>query len=709
MTDDMDARLRRVENKLERVLSLLEGRQADLVPSTVQAVGDQLVAVHGEDAVKQQLGETLLRLSDPEALESLTRIVELAPRVEYAVQAVAAGPALLEDGLVMARELSAEHGEDPGELENRLKAAGELLLKMTSKGRRDAVARLVDTSPSLVPVAEATARASSALAAVEGQEALTERLAEAIVQLTERGTLDSLVLLAQLAPRLEYAAQAVAAGPALLEDGLAIVREKLQAGGGVETERLELAGDAVLALTRPQTLEALSELAPLAPHLAALVQAAGEATAARADVEGEEAFRGRLGEAVLRLTDPDTLETLVNLAELSPKLEYAAQAAAAAPELLEELLHTVRDQLAQRGASDLTESVEAATDAALVLAKPDTLETLGRLGGLAPHLGGLAEAAARATTARAAVEGETALRARVEEAVLELTDPEVMDSLVRVAQLAPKLEYAAQAAAAAPVLLEDLLETIRDEVGPDGDRVESAVQLLKSVADPRVLRGLSNLTAVLPGLATEETTDALGRLTHHLPTLEKAAQVAWWAPSTLEAAAKEAGFEKTEDLEPQLRKAVVLAVRLAEPNTLEAMLRLADQSERIVPLLNRLAEVDDDVDLSGLADVFITVARPRVQESLTRLMELAPTLVPVLESLPVQPQTLEILKAVNAAVEDASTAPDEVGAWGLFRSMGDADVRRAVGFGREVARRVGSHLSEPPGKRLPSQGSNGRG
>ncbi len=564
----------------------------------------------------------------------------------------------------------------------------------------------------LATVAEATARATAAHAQVEGAEALTERLAQAALDLTEPDTLRSLTLLAQLAPRIEYAAQAAAAAPALLEDFMHGVRATLDERGAPDPAgSVESATDAVLALTTPENLEALARLGRLAPPLAAVAEAAGEATAARREVEGAQAFQARIHEAVLALTEPETLESLVRVAELTPRLEYAIQAAAAAPALLEDFLHAAREKLESRGVRDPGQGLDAATDAAIALTRPEAIEALGRLGAIAPHLSGLATAAAEATQARAAVEGEAALQARLREAVLELTDPEVLGALVRIAQLTPKLEFAAYAAAAAPALLEDLLHSVREQVPDNQARLDAGLELVQQATSPQVLSGLAQLTAVLPGLASQDTGEALRRLADQLPTLDKAAKVAGWVPAAIEAAAQEAGHEDLEEIEPQLRAAIVLLLKLSEADTLRALIRLADQSPRVAPLLERLAAVTGEINLEGLADVFIAAARPDVQQALARLLELAPTLVPVIEALPVQPRTLEVLKTVNQTVEETAGRPRKVGLFGLLRALGNADLRRSLGLALDVAAGLGRRLPDvgqtplPPaegGRRLSS-------
>ena len=444
------------------------------------------------------------------------------------------------------------------------------------------------------------------------------------------------------------------------------------------------------------------------PGLTPFAEATARATAAHAAVEGAEALTDRLSEAALELIDPDTLRSLTLLAQLAPRIEYAAQAAAAGPALLDDFLHAAHESLESRGVRDPGQSLDAATDALIALTRPEALEALGRLGEIAPHLSGLAGAAAEATQARAAVEGEAALQERLREAVLELSDPEVLDALVRIAQLTPKLEFAAFAAAAAPALLEDVQQAVREQVPDSEARLEAGIELLRKATSPEILAGLAELTEILPDLADRETGEALKRLASHLPTLDKAAQVAGWVPAAIETAAQEAGHADLQEIEPQLRAGVVLILKLAEADTLRALTRLAEQSGRVVPLLDRLAEVTGEVNLEGLADVLIAAGRPDVQEALAHFLALAPTLVPVIEALPVQPRTLEVLKTVNQAVEETSSRPREVGALGLLRGLGDRDVRRALGFALDVASRLGARLDDVGRQPLPPGGGGNR-
>ncbi|MEM9189403.1 MAG: DUF1641 domain-containing protein [Myxococcota bacterium] len=984
---DLDTRLSALEDKLSRVLEHLQasgnrngsgngngnghgglfsmarthgnGGSGGLVTTTAREVEEQLVAVHGEAEMRAQLAEAFLRLSEPEALESLTRIAALAPKVEYAVQAVAAGPELLEDGLRAARELAAGRGEDLAAVEERLQAIGDVLLTLTAKEPRDALLRVGLATPKLVPLVEGAATGAAQLADVEGNDALTERIADAVTRIAEPTTLESLTMLAELAPRLEFAAQAAAAAPALLEDALGDVRMKLEARGRTETATIDDAADVLLALsqpkvlravtdlsnlaphlaglagavscatvahsnaegelafqdriseavreatdpevldslvrviqlvprlefavqalaatpalledamaltrekleaegvhdldarvdaglvalvtlTQPKTLEAVSGLAALAPSLGPLVSAAGEAAEARASVHGAEVLRSKVYEATLELTDPETLDSLIRLIQLVPRLEFAVQAVAATPALLEDAMALVQEKLGDDAAIGIEPRVAAGADTLLALSEPASLEAIQGLGALAPEFMPLVEAAAAAARDRMDVQGRDALRERVYEATLELTDPEVLDAVVRIAQLTPRLEFAVQAAAAAPALLEDLARAVREQVGDDVDaRAEQAIEVVKNLATPDALRALTQLTAfapklandrtlgaleklaeeapsllsdanlaliaklakrapkllndrnldaleaaagrvpellskptldaltrltkvapkvsspevidaivgltkvapvlgkkenldaltrvveaspelasketldavaslsklapklsspdtvtaleglvaLAPSLAQKERTEAIERLLEQLPQLSK---VASWAPDAVGGAVKESGLEEA-DLKARVHGGTALALKLAEP-------KMLDQVEGLLSLAGKL---DDDLDFDALGDLLGLVSKRETQDALHRLLELAPTLVPVLEALPVQPRTLELLRAVNQAVEEASLEPSPIGPIGLFRALGQPDARRASGFLVAVAQRLGAHLALPPSKRLP--------
>lgn len=550
--NELEARLSRVEDKLERLLGLLEGgaaarspathggngngnggatvpfgglagrarvAQGDLLQEAAVAVREQMVAVHGADAVRARYAEAIFALSHPEVLDSVTRIIELAPRIEYAVQAAAAGPELLEDALAAARDLARSRGEDPRAFQERIEAVGELAMQLSARGPREALGRIGLASPDLLPWVEGAAQASRALASEEGAEAMTARIAE----------------------------------------------------------------------------------------------------------------------TVLRIAEPEALESLAMLAELAPRLEYAAQAVAAAPALLEDAMHSVQASLAARDeVVDMGPRVERAAEALLTLTRPDTLDTVQTLAERLPHLGGLATAAASATEAREALEGPDAFRHRIEEAVLELTDPETLDALVRIAQLAPRLELAVQAAAAAPDVFEDFQASVKAEIGHDHVRVRAALDLVKRLTEPRVIDGLANLADLVPVLGSARHTAVLAKL-----------------------------------------------------------------AEQVPEIVEGLGEIDlDSLHLGGLGPILEVVGRPDIQEAVRRLLGQLPRLVPVIESLPIQPRTLAVLRSVNEAVEASAEDVDRVGAWGAFRKLSSPDVQRALGFTVAVAEQLGGHLADPP-PRLP--------
>ncbi|MEM9694072.1 MAG: hypothetical protein AAGA56_16105, partial [Myxococcota bacterium] len=166
-----------------------------------------LDSVHGEGQQRERLGELMLRLGEPDTLEALGRVAVLVPDLEYALQAIAAGPQLLEEGLDAARSHLDTRGLDAKKLES----AATLLATMVQPDNVDAWRLVLRRGRHLAPVVGAAADASAALAAVEGTEELRARLAEALTVVAEPEALESLSRIAMMAPQLEYAFHAVAA------------------------------------------------------------------------------------------------------------------------------------------------------------------------------------------------------------------------------------------------------------------------------------------------------------------------------------------------------------------------------------------------------------------------------------------------------------------------------------------------------------------
>lgn len=501
--------------------------------AAAQQVDDGLRGVYGAAAVQANVADALYALGDPEALEALSRMVALAPKLEYAVAFVAAGPELLEEGLSLVRKQAAERGEDPRAMQQRVGRGVELLAQLTTQDSAGALTRLASAGPALAPLAEGAARAVRSLCEVEGDAALTRRFADTLTQLAEAETLDALTRLSLLAPKLEYAATFVAAGPELLDEGLALAREELAKVGDAAAmgARMTAAKQALLTLSEPVALRTLSTLGHRLDDLAPIALGAADGARALAEVEGAEAMRARLAEAVITLADPETLDSLVRLSALAPKLEYAAQFAAAGPELLEEGLALVRDKLGDT--HEMNRRLEAALQLATTLGDPSSLAGLQAMARALPALQepGVAEALRTLAGELPRVADLSAfaldLPARLERiakneglpslATLEPGFDAALRALVKVAE--PRTLAALSRMAAEAEQLEKLLKALplltRLVEHMDLSRVEG---LLDRLTRKETLELLQSLMEMAPGLV--KVLQALPVQTHTLAVLE---------------------------------------------------------------------------------------------------------------------------------------------------------------------------------------------
>lgn len=216
----------------------------------------------------------------------------------------------------------------------------------------------------------------------------------------------------------------------------------------------------------------------------------------------------------------------------------------------------------------LTAAVEAATRA-----------TESRLSSIEARLAAL-EAGGEGVLERAilrvgAVEGTGAVQARLEEVLVRLMDQETLESLGRVAVLAPRLEYALHAAAAAPELLEEALGVVRKwsdaKLGGAGAvdrRIGEGVALLVELTQPKRLAALRRASELLTRIG-----EAMGEV----PEGEAERGVAELA-GVLAALSRPdvlAGLRATLDMLPRLSE--TLAALPVQPRTLE-LLRGANQA-----------------------------------------------------------------------------------------------------------------------------------
>lgn len=209
----------------------------------------------------------------------------------------------------------------------------------------------------------------------------------------------------------------------------------------------------------------------------------------------------RLSAALMEISEPEVLSALTRIATLAPQLEAAAHAAAAAPELLDEAIEVVRGKLGD----DSPRRMQALADAAATLAKPEVIAALGRVAALAPAVDGTLAVAASTVGEVRSVVGAGVIDDNVRELTRTLLDPEVTQSLTRIAALVPQLEYAAFAAASVPELLDEGLEIVRSKTGRLADgtpldaRIDAVAEAGMRLTRPEVLRRtLDTLLELLP-------------------------------------------------------------------------------------------------------------------------------------------------------------------------------------------------------------------
>lgn len=501
-------------------------------------------------------------------------------------------------------------------------------------------------------------------------------------------------------------------------------------------------------MATPQELdERLKRMEAQLAHLTALLErgaapngspvdaAVAQASKALDATYGEKSTPKRLSEFLLRLGDPETLDSLSRIVTLLPQLEYALQGVAAGPELVDEALEMVREKLGgAEGAFEARRRLEALLEAGTALTRPKVVESLGRLAQQAGSLATATGAASQALEQVVAQEGVAHLQGRLSEAVVRLTDEDTLGALVRIATLAPDLEYAVNAVAAAPVLVDEALALLRVRLAAHGvdsssleARVERSASLLLGLTEPKTASAVAELTAALPKLTpvlraaseagtqlaadegaealtarlsealvrvgSPEVLDALVRVATLVPDLEYAVNGLAAGPVLLDEglALVRQTMERSgggAEVDVRLRAATTLLLRLSEPATLHAL----TQAIELLPALLPLAEVSRRFDLQKLnhaLEAFSAAVPPPVLDGLIGVL---PKLRPVLEALPAQSATLNVLTSLNRAVAESSNETGQLGLFGLLGAMGDPNVQRAAAFGVAVARRLGKSL-----------------
>jgi uncharacterized protein YjgD (DUF1641 family) len=432
---------------------------------------------------------------------------------------------------------------------------------------------------------------------------------------------------------------------------------RAQLGDGEDTVmlqyRLNAAARSLKVLAEPRVVEVIGGLAAGLPDVEPFVGAATQAGQRLVTVETPTELTARLSDALVRLAETETLDSLLRIAELAPQIEYAVNFLAAGPALLEDGVADVRARLEAQGADagEVDRRLQALLKVLPELSAPRVMNAAADLAGLLPVLRPLTAALGRATQRLGEVESQEALTERLAQTIVAITEEETLESLTRLAQLAPHLEYAAQFAAAGPGLLEDAMAMVQkwtEENGHGGvrveDRLNEAAKVLMKISEPQALRGVGRLAeAVEPALRDRETMEALAQILELLPSFSGPLQ--------------------------SLSRAV--------PN----------------------------VDVGAVVGLLEAAKKPDVQHAIKGLVELAPQLERPLRALPFQPHTIDILKTLNEAVEAGATHERRAGVFSLLGALRDPEIQRATGFLLYVAHELGSHLSQSNGG-LPS-GSNG--
>lgn len=343
---ELESRLAKVEASLDRLVQILESESTPFSKASETAQG-ALSNIYGEDEVRERMGELVLRLGEPETMEALTRIGVLLPNLEYALQAAAGGPELIEEGMEMIRHEMASRGVDHADAQQRIQAATEALTQLSEPKILRVLTRLAQTSPGAAPMVEALGQAGHDLAEVEGEDAFRARLKETLILLVQDETLSSLARIAALAPQIEYAVTALSAGPEMLEEGMEMVQHAAERNG-LTTHDLNLRASAAL--------DALSRLSD-----PAILTALG-----KVDVP-----------SLLQFTEvvaqPENKEALLKLVALAPALEPPLSALPVQDRTLE-ILRTVNEAVESSAASKKSVGLFGLLSA---LGDPDVQRALG--------------------------------------------------------------------------------------------------------------------------------------------------------------------------------------------------------------------------------------------------------------------------------------------------------------------------------------------
>ena len=151
---------------------------------------------------------------------------------------------------------------------------------------------------------------------------------------------------------------------------------------------------------------------------------------------------------------------------------------------------------------------------------------------------------------------------------------------------------------------------------------------------------------------------------------------------------------KLGDVDERMQRLAALIERITRPKTLAAAEQAVDLIESLPDLM---ATVGDIVDSGMESAASQGVETHKLAESTTGLMisllRAAPKVRRLLDSKMLDERTIDVLEKVGNAIADAGKEePPRVGLFGAMRAMGNAHLKRTIGFALKVGSGLGAEL-----------------